>query len=237
MRIAIIIPFYNEEENLIFFIREWERFLSFRIKLRSKLFFYFIDDGSLDKSVVVIKKNIKYLNFRILKKKNSGHGNTCKFGYNFIVNKKINKFDYLLQIDGDNQCDPKYFIKMYNLIQNKNYSFIFGYRKFRKDGNLRFLTSKIMSIALYLKKFCYVKDLNTPYRLMRVSDLKKILLSINQKKDYNKIKLFNCVLSYSIQTKYFINWIDINFRERYSGKSKFDYLMMLSMFFNFIIKI
>lgn len=236
MDIAIIVPFYNEQENLVFFIKEWENFLSFRAKLRSKIFFYFIDDGSTDNSIKCIKKNIKYLNFRIVKKKNSGHGDTCKFGYTLIVNKK-NKFDYLLQIDSDNQCNPKYIIKMCNLIRYKNHSFIFGYRKYREDGNLRFLISKIMSLVFFFKKLCYIKDLNTPYRIMRVSDLKKVLLSINKNKKYNEIKLYNCVLSYAIQKKYKINWIDINFRARYFGKSKFNFLTMFLMFFNFIKKI
>jgi hypothetical protein len=73
--------------------------------------------------------------------------------------------------------------------------------------------------------------------MMRVSDLKKVLLSINKNKKYNEIKLYNCVLSYAIQKKYKINWIDINFRARYFGKSKFNFLTMFLLFFNFIKKI
>ena len=236
MKIAVIVPFYNEEENLVFFIKEWESFLSHRKKLRSNLFFYFIDDGSTDKSIEIIKKNTKIIHFTIVKKKNSGHGDTCKLGYTLII-KKNNIFDYLLQIDSDNQCDPKYIVNMHNLILNKKYNFIFGYRKYRGDGNLRFLISRIMSVVFFIKKFCYIKDLNTPYRIMKVTDLKEVLLDINKNKNYSDIKLFNSLLSYSIQKKYKINWININFRDRYFGKSKFNFRTMLSMFFNFIIKI
>jgi hypothetical protein len=72
---------------------------------------------------------------------------------------------------------------------------------------------------------------------MKVTALKEVLLSINKNKIYNGIKLFNCLLSYSIQKKYNIYWIDINFRDRFFGKSKFNFRTMSSMFFNFITKI
>jgi glycosyltransferase involved in cell wall biosynthesis len=236
MKIAVIVPFYNEEENLVFFIKEWENFLSYRKKIKSELFFFFIDDGSTDRSTEIIKKNTKHIHFTIVTKKNSGHGDACKLGYTLVVRKK-NIFDYLLQIDSDNQCDPKYLLKIYNLILKKKYNFIFGYRKYRADGSLRFLLSRIMSLVFFFKKFCYIKDLNTPYRIMKVTALKEVLLSINKNKIYNGIKLFNCLLSYSIQKKYNIYWIDINFRDRFFGKSKFNFRTMSSMFFNFITKI
>lgn len=236
MNIAVLIPFYNEDDNLPFFINEWENFLKTRKKLRSRLFFFFIDDGSSDKSIEKIKKNIKKIHFKIIKKRNSGHGDTCKFGYNLII-KKYKKFNYLLQIDSDNQCNPKYIVNLYNLIKQKNYNFIFGYRRNRDDGNLRYLISKIMSFTFFFKKFLYVKDLNTPYRIMKVSKLKKVLEIIRKKRKYDDIKLFNCSLSYIIQKEYGIHWIDIRFRNRYSGTSKFNFLKMLSMFLNFIIKI
>ena len=94
-----------------------------------------------------------------------------------------------------------------------------------------------MSLTFFFKKFLYVKDLNTPYRIMKVSKLKKVLDFIGKKRKYDNIKLFNCTLSYIIQKEYKINWIDIRFRNRYSGTSKFNFLKMFSMFLNFIIKI
>ena len=236
MRIAIIVPFYNEKDNLPFFINEWESYLNFNKKLRNKFFFIFINDGSTDDSLKQIKNNIKSLKFKIISKKNTGHGDSCRFGYNLIINKYKN-FDYIIQIDSDNQCDPKYIINFYYLIVKKKYKFIFGYRKTRDDGKIRYLISIIMSLILFIKKFLYIKDLNTPYRAMKVSELKKILNIINKNINYKEIKLFNCVLSYVISKKHKINWININFRNRYLGHSKYNFLKMLLMFINFIINI
>ena len=195
MKIAILIPFYNEEKNLIFFIKEWEKILINKQNIKKNLFFLFLNDGSTDQSVKVIKKNIRNLKYLIISRKNSGHGNICKFGYKLIL-KKYKKFNYILQIDSDNQCDPKYFFKMYNMIKLKNYNFIFGYRNIRDDGYLRFLISRVLSLTVFLKTLVFVKDLNTPYRLMKISELSKILYLLNKNDKYDKIKLFNCILSY-----------------------------------------
>ena len=235
-KIAIIVPFYNEENNLIYFIKEWERFLSKRKNLKKCLFFYFINDGSTDKSVKKIKQNNQRLKYKIINKKNSGHGDTCKFAYNMIVKKK-EKFKYLLQIDSDNQCNPAYVLKFLKLLNLKDYDFIYGYRKYRHDGYTRFLISRILSLTIYIKKFIYIKDLNTPYRLMKTEYLKNILLSIKKKKKYKNIKLFNCVLSYEITNKYNIKWVDIKFRERVFGESKFNFISMFKMYLNFLLKV
>ena len=50
-KIAIVVPFYNEEENLVFFIKEWEKFISKNKSYKELLFFYFVNDGSTDQSV------------------------------------------------------------------------------------------------------------------------------------------------------------------------------------------
>lgn len=235
-KIAIIIPFYNEEDNLTFFIKEWEKLIAGKKNYQKILFFYFINDGSTDQSVIKIKQNVKRLKFKIINKSNSGHGDSCKFAYDMIVNNN-KTFEYLLQIDSDNQCDPKYLKKFLMLLKSKNYDFIFGFRKFRQDGYARVLNSRILSLTFYLKKLIYIKDLNTPYRLMKISKLKNILLNIKNKKIYKKIKLFNCVLSYEINAKYNIKWVDINFRARKFGKSKFNFVSMFKMYLNFLLKV
>ena len=73
----------------------------------------------VDFPIFVLKKS-KKIKFQIIHKKNSGHGDTCRYGYNLII-KKYKYFDYILQIDSDNQCDPKYLIKICQIINKKNY--------------------------------------------------------------------------------------------------------------------
>ena len=235
-KIAIVVPFYNENDNLIFFVKEWEKFLDKNINLRKVLFFYFINDGSIDNSKESLKKNIKKLKYFIVDKVNSGHGDTCKYGYELIIKSNIN-YSHILQIDSDNQCDPKYFIEFIDQIKKNNFKFIFGYRKKRYDGYLRSIISKLLSLSIYLKKFVFVKDLNTPYRLMETNSLRNVMNLMNKKKKYKNIILFNCVLTYEINNIYQIKWININFRKRKFGKSKFNFFDMLRIYLNLFLKI
>ena len=55
MRLAIVIPFYNEEKNLIKVIQEWNGF-NMGKKYNSKVIF--INDNSSDNSIQVIKKTL-----------------------------------------------------------------------------------------------------------------------------------------------------------------------------------
>jgi dolichol-phosphate mannosyltransferase len=236
MKIAILVPFYNENKNLKSFVNEWHKYRNFFTKSKISAFFFFIDDGSSDNSVDTIKENAKKIKYKIIKKKNSGHGDSCKYGYKLIL-QKYKDYEYILQIDSDNQCDPKYLPKIYKLIRKKNYNFIFGYRKKRKDGFVRYIISKILSLTILIKKRKYIPDLNTPYRIMKADSLRKIIKEIEKKKNYKNIDLYNCLLTYYISRIYKIHWISIYFRERYFGKSKFNLLRMLKMYFQLILKL
>ena len=48
MRIAVVVPFYNESQNLEFFMNEWNKYLKIFDKMKIKLDFFFFNDGSLD---------------------------------------------------------------------------------------------------------------------------------------------------------------------------------------------
>jgi hypothetical protein len=233
MKIAVVVPFYNEEKNLIFFLKEWSNYFYLKKKIRNDFTFFFINDGSTDNSVKIITKKTTNFKFKIINKKNTGHSDSCRFAYKFII-RNYKKFNYIMQIDSDNQCNPKYLDIFLNLILKKNFFFIFGYRFQRADGYLRYIFSRIMSYAVFAKKFLFIKDLNVPYRIMRVIELKKILKEIDKDKNYKKIKLFNCLLTYVIQKKYPITWINIVFRKRYYGKSKYSFVKMAYIFLNFI---
>ena len=57
---------------------------------------------------------------------------------------------------------------------------------------------------------------------MKISELQKVLNFLKQNKSYDKIELYNCVVSYGIKKTNTINWININFRNRYY-KSKYNF--------------
>ena len=46
--IAVIVPFYNEEDNLEFFIKEWLKVINDKKFAIYEFYFFFINDGSTD---------------------------------------------------------------------------------------------------------------------------------------------------------------------------------------------
>ena len=167
--LGIVIPVFNEQDVIQKVLLEWNEYLK---KNYFKYKFILINDGSTDKTkekILEISKTIK--NIIIIDKKNSGHGPSCINGYKYCIESK--KFDWVLQIDSDYQCDPIYFSKF--LTYTNKYGAIFGNRKIRYDGTLRVMISNILIISILFIRYKFIRDPNVPYRLMKTSILKKTL--------------------------------------------------------------
>tara|TARA_B100000959_G_scaffold274815_1_gene327251 strand:+ start:51 stop:749 length:699 start_codon:yes stop_codon:yes gene_type:complete len=222
--LGIVIPVFDEEDIIQNVLLEWNEYL---IKNYIKYEFIIINDGSTDKSrekILEITKTIK--NITIIDKKNSGHGPSCIYGYKHCIETK--KFDWVLQIDSDYQCDPVYFSKF--LIYSNEYDAVFGNRKIRYDGALRVVISNILMISILFIKFKLIRDSNVPYRLMKTSILKKSL------EDFPlSVFLSNIFVSLKISKICTIKWVDIKFRDRMSGSSKTNIIKMLFKFFRFLM--
>lgn len=230
MKIAITIPFYNENQNLHYLINEWsdlfdkEKFLDEKYEFK----FFFFNDGSTDDSEFIIKNTKKNFRYEIINKKNSGHGDTCIYAYRHII--KLNKFEYIVQIDSDNQCNPKYLINFLDHINS--YDFIFGNRKKREDGKIRLLATKILSFSVLILTSIKIKDLNVPYRIMKCDKLKTLLPLLS-----TSTELKNALLTFIIMKSYKIKWINITFRKRQYGYTHFKMSSMFKYFINLIISI
>ena len=135
-KLLIVVPVYNEEKDLNFFINNWANLLP-----ENKMDLLFIDDGSKDNSVNIIKtykKKIK--NILLIEKINSGHGDTITKGYEFAIQ---NSYEYVFQVDSDNQFRSSDFKLLWS-DQKKEYDLILGNRKIRKDSFLRVFLSKVI---------------------------------------------------------------------------------------------
>ena len=113
--LTIIIPIYNEEDNLILLIKS----LVEKKELISKFEFLFINDGSTDNSEILLFDLIeKYdliniLSFKYLKhEKNSGIGQVYRTGIKFAAN------DYLTMIASDNEDNIDDIIDAFKLIDS-----------------------------------------------------------------------------------------------------------------------
>ncbi|WP_440676601.1 glycosyltransferase family 2 protein [Candidatus Pelagibacter sp. HIMB1593] len=223
MKLLIVIPVFNEEKAIKKVLDEWNLEID-KYNINHK--FLVINDGSTDKTRDVLKK-FKKKNILVINNKNIGHGKSCMLGYSYSIK---NKFTHVLQIDGDGQCDPKYFKFLFNNI-NKS-SAIYGYRYSREDGVYRKIFTRFMEMLIFLKSLNYVKDPNSPYRLINVQLLRSIINLIP-----DKIQLSNVCLTLQLSKKYKITYVPINFRKRYFGQSKYNFFSMFKSLTNLIIYI
>jgi glycosyltransferase involved in cell wall biosynthesis len=205
--LAVIIPTYNEGMVARLVVEEWVKAL--RNLEIPKFILFLIDDGSTDDTAEIVSSaKVPEENLIICTKPNSGHGKSCIWGYAKALpyNPK-----WILQIDSDFQCDPKYFKNFW--LSKKDHEVIYGFRKTREDGISRLIISRIISLFVFLSTFKYCRDSNVPYRLFSKDALSKVI-----DKTYD-IDLSNMLLTYRVKRNNKIHWIDISFRDRMQGKS------------------
>lgn len=133
--LSIIIPVYNEEENVV---RLFEKIQAVCKNLNEKYEILFVDDGSQDstfKVLCAIHKDSPHL--RVIRfEKNAGQTAAMAAGFEFAQGLRI------ISLDGDLQNDPADIPKLLEKL-DEGYDLICGWRKDRKD---KFLTRRVPSI-------------------------------------------------------------------------------------------
>ena len=182
--LSIIFPLFNEENRLPKLFKEIKKFL---IKNKLNIEFIFIDDGSIDNSLILIKKfkkeNIKKIDIKIIKyKKNRGKGYALKQGV-LVANKK-----WILTMDIDLSVSLKQINSWVKnrFIKNGNNIF-FGSRLLKKSNIIakkyRVFTGNIFNILLRLMindKFLNIKDTQCGFKLYKKSLAKIIFKNIKE---------------------------------------------------------
>ena len=170
-KLYIIIPAYNEEENIKSVIAQWHPLVE-GIGPESRL--VVINDGSRDNTYQAASdlKDI-YPQLTVLTKENEGHGPTILRGYKYAIRHGA---DYVFQTDSDGQTLPSEFSKFWR--NRKKCGLLIGYRKKREDGLSRLFVTRVLRLVPWSVFGVWVKDANSPYRLMRCSQLREVLRKV-----------------------------------------------------------
>lgn len=206
-KIYFVLPAYNEEENIAEVIRQWYPIVEKYSIGGGKI--VIANDGSKDKTSEILSSLKKdYPLLEPLDKPNSGHGSTILFLYNYAIE---NGADFIFQTDSDGQTIPEEFVQMYE--NRKQYDFQIGSRRGRGDGASRIFVTKTLRLVVWMMFHVWVTDANTPFRLMKVDALKKVLKVIP--KDFF---LANVAISaIAVKWKMTIRFYQITFRPRQGG--------------------
>ncbi len=207
----LVIPAYNEEENIEKVVKQWYPTLAGKSE-NSRL--VVADSGSNDSTHAILlrlKKDFPKLEF--LSNTGKQHGPKVIALYDFAIKQGA---DYIFQTDSDGQTNPDEFEVFWNL--RNNFNGIFGYRNVRGDGKSRAFVEKVVCFLLRLYFNVNVPDANAPFRLMKADAVKKYLYDLP--KDYN--------LPNIMMTTYFVHYGEpvkfktITFRPRQAGKNSID---------------
>ena len=156
----IVIPAYNEEENISTVARKWHQIVE---KISSDSRLVIVNDGSKDHTLEILKKLQKELSqLVILTKPNGGHGAAVLYGYRYALKHNA---DYIFQTDSDGQTDTNEFEQFWE--KREEYDAVLGNRVVREDGKDRKFVENTVCFLLRMIFGVKVKDANAPYRLMQ----------------------------------------------------------------------
>jgi dolichol-phosphate mannosyltransferase len=224
MKIFVMIPTYNEKENIANLI---DKILNLKIK---NLHIVVADDNSPDKTWKIVqkiskkKKNVHLL----LRKTQRGRGLGGRDGFIYCLKHGA---DIIVEMDADMSHDPKYIPLM--LKELKNADLVLGSRRVKgsKEIGRGFIRRTITYFAnLYIRLLLglKVKDCNSGYRCFK----RKVLEKINLEKIKSKGPAIVQEVLFKAHLKGFkIKEIPITFINRRKGKSKLGFEQLVAGYF------
>ncbi|MBX3006551.1 MAG: glycosyltransferase family 2 protein [Melioribacteraceae bacterium] len=203
-KVSVIVPLYNEEESLRPLYNEIRKFVK---PLSCDHEIIFVDDGSTDKSLTIIKElsrtdnKVKYLSFRT----NYGKSAALQVGFKNATG------DVVVTMDADLQDDPA---EIPNLLKKleEGFDLVSGWKKKRFDPIIKKFSSRFFNYITRLLSGIKIHDFNCGLKAYR----KEVVESINV---YGELHRYIPVLAKWKGFK--ISEIVVKHHARRYGKTKF----------------
>jgi len=223
MKIAIVIPTYNESENV-------RKLIDGIFKIDKRINMVFVDDNSPDGTGEILDRiSIKNREIHVIHRKGKlGIGSAHIAGFKYSV-KNLNA-DLIFSMDADLSHNPKYIPDFIKKIE-KGYDVVVGSRYVPGGGVNWELHRRIMSRGANLisKIFLGLKinDITTGYRCYRIKVLEKLNLDGIKSNGFSFLEemLYLCKIN-----GFKIGETPIFFVERQKGKSKLNYKEVIKFF-------
>ena len=211
--LSVIVPCFNEEQALPFFYEEIKKI---SVKMKDVSFEYlFIDDGSNDNTLSVIKKysemdeRIKYISFS----RNFGKEAGIYAGLQYAAG------DFVVLMDVDLQDPPELLPEMFNILTTTDYDCV-GTRRLTREGEppIRSFFSKKFYQVINKISQTEIVDGARDYRMMT----RQMVDAILQMTEYNRFSkgIFSWV---GFNTKY----LPYNNIERKAGETSWSFWQLL----------
>ena len=202
MKLSLVIPVMNEQENIKPLIDKIEKSL---VNLSYEIIF--VDDGSTDNTVENIKKFSKNNTKLIVFNRNFGQSTAMQAGIDEANGELI------ATIDGDLQNDPSDIPLMIEKLEKEGWDLVAGVRAKRKDGMfLRKIPSKIANWIIRKTTGIYLKDYGCTLKIFKKDVAKNLNL-------YGELHRFIPVLAKIYGAK--MTEMDVKHHSRIYGESKY----------------
>ena len=224
MKILIIIPAYNEAENI-------ERVVDNLIENYPQYDYVIINDGSTDDTrKICARRGYNLLDLPI----NVGLSGAIKSGMRYA---NYYGYDYVLQLDGDGQHDPMYIRDLQACMEQTGADIVIGsrFKTERKPINSRMIGSQLITTAIFLTtKGKYIGDVTSGMRLFNKKMIKRFGYDMHYSPEPDTLAyLLNCGVK--------IEEVQVQMHERIAGVSYLNFkssiwYMMKMMFSIFLFK-
>lgn len=167
-RILIIIPAYNEEDNIVAVVENLK-------KNFSNYDYIVVNDGSIDNTAGLCREHCYcMLDLPI----NLGLAGAFQAGMKYAM---YRGYDYAIQYDGDGQHDPQYIAGMLEKAERENLDIVIGSRfvTVRKPFNARMIGNRIITACIKITTGKNIGDPTSGMRMFNIRMIKKLATTIN----------------------------------------------------------
>lgn len=237
IKILVIIPTYNESENIVNIIPEVLKHSNSDYEYNVLV----VDDNSPDGTASLVEDNFSKNVFLLKREKKSGLGTAYREGFRYAIK---NNYDLVFEMDADFSHDPKYLPKFVKKIEEGN-DLVIGSRYINGVSVVNWPISRLIlsygaNIYTRIITGLKVKDTTAGFMCYRVPALSNINLDKVRSNGYS----FQIEMKYKMFKKgYKITEIPILFIDRRAGSSKMSrnvvfeaYLMVWKLKFKSIFR-
>lgn len=201
MKVLVIIPAYNEAENI-------ERVVGNLIENYPQWDYLVVNDGSKDRTAEICReKGYPLLDLPV----NLGLAGAFQAGIRYAFQ---NGYEAAIQFDGDGQHDPRYIEPMIKKMEQEDLNIVIGSRfcEAKKPHTLRMLGSTLLTWAIRITTGRKVADPTSGMRLFNANILKNFSNSINYGPEPDTV-------SYLLRCGASISEVQVEMHERIAGTS------------------
>lgn len=207
VEISVVIPAYNEEQNLESTVNELVKALD---SWNMNYEIIIIDDGSEDKTPLICQGLSNY--FKAVRNVRQTHSGKAVA---IITGVKNSQSEKIVMIDADGQYDPKDMKKFLESLQH--FDVVLGRRTDRKDSISRKILSFVFNNLFKMLFLINVHDINCGFKAFRKEVFERINFS-----SYYWLVFDAELINEAYRNRFRVTEIGVNHRFRRKGKSKIN---------------